>query len=44
MPDLESSFYLDLITAGLSEVNWYEIAENMWYEAHQDDEEEEDYE
>lgn len=35
MPDIEASFYTDLITAGLSEVCWYEIAENIWAETHE---------
>lgn len=35
MPDLEASFYTDLLTAGLSEVCWYEIAEHIWNDTHE---------
>lgn len=40
MPEMEPNFFYDLITAGLSEVCWYEIAENIWNEAHDQDEDE----
>lgn len=46
-PDLGSSCYADLLSAALSEVNWYEIAghyadaaKERWDEAHADEEEE----
>jgi hypothetical protein len=29
MPELEPSFYSDILNAALSEVNWYEIAESL---------------
>jgi hypothetical protein len=35
-PDLGASVYSDLLGAALSEVNWYEIAENYFNEAHED--------
>ncbi len=41
-PDLGASLFADLLNAALSEVNWYEIAENWYAEAHEDDEPEED--
>lgn len=33
-PDLGASMFADLLGAALSEVNWYEIAENWYNEAH----------
>lgn len=29
-----SGFAADLLNAAMSEVNWYELAENMWRETH----------
>ena len=37
-PDLGASMFADLLGAALSEVDWYEIAENWYEEAHEDDE------
>jgi len=39
-PDLGASLFSDLLSAALSEVNWEEIAENWYNEAHENDEEE----
>ena len=40
-PDLGASMFADLLSAALSEVDWYEIAESYWEEEHEDDEAEE---
>jgi len=37
-PDLGASLFSDLLNAALSEVDWYEIAEHWYAEAHEDDE------
>ncbi len=39
-PDLGASMFSDLLSAALSEVDWYEIATAWYDEAHEDDEEE----
>lgn len=37
-PDLGASMFADLLNAALSAVDWYEIAENWYGEAHENDE------
>ncbi len=37
MPDLGASVFSDLLGAAMSEVNWYEIAESLFTEAHEDE-------
>lgn len=39
-PDLGASMFSDLLNAALSEVNWYEIAEKWYAEAHEAEDEE----
>ena len=39
-PNLGASMFSDLLNAALSEVDWDEIAESYWEEAHEGDEEE----
>jgi hypothetical protein len=39
-PDLGASMFADLLGAALSSVDWYEIAEHYYEEAHEDDEQE----
>ena len=41
-PDLGTTMFADLLNAALSEVDWYEIAENWYAEAHEDDAEDEE--
>ena len=41
-PDLGASMFADLLSAALSEVDWYEIAAHYYEEEHQDDETEEE--
>jgi hypothetical protein len=43
-PDLGASMFSDLLNAALSEVDWDEIAEHFYEEAHEDDEAEEEAE
>ena len=34
-----SGFFVDLVNAGMREVNWYEIAEKIWSDNQEEDEE-----
>jgi hypothetical protein len=37
-PDLGASMFADLLGAALSEVDWYELAENWWDDDHEPEE------
>lgn len=45
LPDLGASLASDLLTAAFKEIGWYEVAESLWVDLHdEDDEDDEDYE
>ena len=41
-PDLGGSVFGDLLSAAMSEVNWYEIAESLYNDAREDEDEDEE--
>ena len=36
-PDLGASVFADLLSAAVSEINWYEIAQSLWDDENEDD-------